>query len=178
MGGEWDLVGAIASVRHERPKVYPKRWSYACLLSCKRQWNHEGKIGRLHLVCRKEGLSEPRICLRATPWIDAIPSKNLEHFRAEKVDAMGLGFRKSERDIFPEEEVAEEGAAAVEIVGCEMTELKLAATAIIVPRDQPADDCIIEGVCESVIWVMIGIVWAGTWLLWMTRGRPPGDHQW
>ena len=112
-------------------------------------------------VGRKDFQSRGFASRRATPWIDAIPSKNLKHFGVEKVDAIRLGFRKSERDIFEgmrsgggggrrrsgsssgrRSKANDELRSILRSSGCEMTELKSVATAIIVPRDQPADDCI------------------------------------
>ena len=35
----------------------------------------------------------------AATWIDAIPSKDLKHFRVEEVDAIRLRFRKGKREV-------------------------------------------------------------------------------
>ena len=51
-----ELEGANKKLGGERNRP-------ACPRSCKRLWSHEEKIGRSHLDCQKEGLSESRICL-------------------------------------------------------------------------------------------------------------------
>ena len=85
------------------------------------------------------------------------------------MDAIGLGCRESERDVFKgmrsggggggqrsgsrsgkRSKANDKLRSILRSSRCKVTELKSVATAIIVSRDQPADKCIIEGVRKSV----------------------------